>query len=291
MSGRFRFNSLAIIALAVLFYLFFMAAKHDPALSAVNAFAEDPYDAIGTFGIQAAAFLGILSLIRAFRPHPGGTPSDERKVFLARTQMLAVLAVVITLVSDGVAMLRYMSMWTGSPGGAELAALLGGLAFLAIVVGALVYRNAQETHLEAMPNPSKKSMIVSLAAILILAFYPESIRQSTFGALFTVLVGAVLLFAPLWAFGMSLVPHPTEPQPDEAAASYGWLKRSNRQLGFVALLGVLMGLVFVLGESTEAGAGPHLSGLAFAASVYIGLETAGLLIGYAFLRKSLGLFQ
>jgi hypothetical protein len=145
--------------------------------------------------------------------------------------------------------------------------------------------------LQTIPNLWKRAAIVSLAAVAILAFYPENLRQSTVGELFTVIVGAILLFAPMWAFGMSLVPYQTEVKQHEAITLSDWLNRYKYQIGFVILLGILMGLFFVLGESTEGGGGPRLPRFAFVASVYIGLETAGLLIGYSFMRKPLGFFH
>jgi hypothetical protein len=62
------------------------------------------------------------------------------------------------------------------------------------------------------------------------------------------------------------------------------------QLAFVVALGIVMGLLFVLGESTEEGARLPLARLAFVASVYVFLESAGVLIGYLFLKEPLGLF-
>ena len=121
MPGKFKINTLSILALSALFYFFFMTAKHDPALSAANAFAEDPYDAVGSFAIQAAALIGVLSALRAFRPYRRGPPTDEQKILLARTQILAALAVIVTLASDIVAMARYPSLWIGPPGGYRLA--------------------------------------------------------------------------------------------------------------------------------------------------------------------------
>lgn len=47
--------------------------------------------------------------------------------------------------------------------------------------------------------------------------------QSTPGALFTVIVGAILLFAPMWALGMRLVPYQTELKEQGAIALFGWL--------------------------------------------------------------------
>jgi hypothetical protein len=287
MPNKLRINALSIAALAVLFCIFFMTAKHDPALSAVNAFAEDPYDAIGSFGIQAAAFLGILSLIRAFRPYRAGTLTDEQSALLGRTLMLAVLAVAVTVAGDIVAMVRYPSLWIGSRDGSELGALVCGLALLTVVAGATVYRSVREINLEPMPILLKRAVIVSLAAAVLLAFYPDGVRQSTLGALFTVIAGAIFLFAPMWALGLSLVPYPAEVKRNGAITL--WTKLSKYHVGFVVLLGILMGLFLVFAESMEGGGGPNIPRFAFVASVYIGLETAGLLIGYGFLRKPLGL--
>jgi hypothetical protein len=285
---KFRINALIIAALAALFYFFFMTAKHDPALSAVNAFADDPYDAIGSFGVQAAAFLGLLSLVRGFWPYRAGTLLDEQEVLLVRTQLLAVLAVVVTLGGDVVAMARYPSLWIASRAGCELAALLGALALLAAVAGALARRSSRGIGLPAIPNLWKRATIVCLAAAIILAFYPDDLRQSTLGGLFTVIAGATLLFAPMWAVGTALVPYHTEPRQHEPNSLSSWLHLYKYQLAFVAALGILMGLLFVLGESTEGGTRLSLARLAFVASVYVFLESAGVLIGYSFLREPLG---
>jgi len=291
MSNKLRVNALITLALAILFYLFFMTSKHNPSLSPVNAFAEDPYDAVGSFGVHAAVLLGMLSIIRAFRPYRANAPSDEQKLLLGRTQMLAVLAVAVTLTSDVVAMARYLSLWINSPDGHLLAALLGGLASLTLLAGVLVHRSLQGITLQVRPIVWKRAVMVSSAAIVILAIYPTKVTESTPGALLTVIVGALLLFAPMWALGIALVPYQTEGQLQGAMNRFRWLRQYKYQVMLVILLGVLLGLFLVLGESTEGGAAPHLTGLAFIALVYIGLETSAILIGYGFLRKPLGLFR
>jgi len=55
------------------------------------------------------------------------------------------------------------------------------------------------------------------------------------------------------------------------------------------LVGIVAGLIIVLAESTEGGAPLGLARLAFVGSVYVGLETAALLLGYLFLSMPLGL--
>jgi len=45
---KYKIDSLCVFILGALFYIFFMHAKHDPALSKANAFADDPCDAVGS---------------------------------------------------------------------------------------------------------------------------------------------------------------------------------------------------------------------------------------------------
>jgi hypothetical protein len=66
----------------VSFYLFFQTSKHNPALSSVNAFADDPYDAVGSFGVQFALFTALLSLVRAFRPYQSDEALDGQELLL-----------------------------------------------------------------------------------------------------------------------------------------------------------------------------------------------------------------
>jgi hypothetical protein len=282
---------LLVVALTALFYLFFMASKHDPSLSAANAFAEDPYDAVGSFGIQTAAFLAALSIVRAFLLNRGTTLTGERNAFLIRTQLLAVLAVAVTLVDDLVAMLRNLSIWMGRPEGYYLAMLLACLLTLALHVGAAVFRSVRETGSRPTAAGWKRAAAISIIAIAVLSFYPDKLPQNIPGELFTVIVGAVLLFAPMWALGAAFIPCQSETKQSEWVTQSGWSGRSKYQLAFVMLLGLMMGLFLFLAESTERSGGPTVAPPVFVGLVYVGLETTGILIGYAFLNRPVGLFR
>ena len=289
MPPRFKINALLAFLLALLFYFFFMHTKHDAALSAVNAFAEDPYDAVGSFGIQAAFFCGVVCLIRAFRPQGSEGASLERKVFVMRAQMAAVLAVGVTLVSDAVGAARHPSLWLGSAAGHRLIFLLGGMAILTVMTGALVRRAAREMTLSNLANDWKKAAVISLAAAVVLAFYPENLRRHFLGELLTILAGAALLFVSIWAWAVALIPFRTvEKQNEGAAAPVSWAHKY--QWFIVAGAGILVGLFFVAGEASEGTGIPHAK-LALVVSVYLGLEIAGVLIGYSFLGGPLGLFR
>src|SRR5215471_1882328 len=129
-----KVSALLTFGLAILLFPFFEICKHDPALSLVNAFAEDPYDAVGSFGIQLAPFLSLLALLRAFRPYQSEKTPDHQQVLFARSAYFSCLSVALTLGGDIIAMTRHPSLWLGVSAGYLLAALLGGMALLTALV-------------------------------------------------------------------------------------------------------------------------------------------------------------
>lgn len=285
---KFKITSLLICALAVLFYVFFMHAKHDPVLSKVNAFADDPYDAVGSFGIQAAIFLGILSLVRAFRTQRPGTASAERERSVLLAQTAAILSVGVTLAADAVAMLRHSSLWIGSSAGYRLAVFVAGMAVPTIAIGFWTHHNALAGEWKTSSSAWTRAGLVSILIALALLLYPGNFRRGLIGVLFTALIGTVFLFAPVWAWTTALVPDTA--RPHEQVSTSREFNRTRYHWAIVILAGVLIGLFFVAGEASE-GSGIPRSRLALVISAYIGLETAGLMIGYGFLGKPLGLFR
>jgi hypothetical protein len=281
-------RTLAVVVLAVLFLLFFNITKHTPALEAVCPFENDPYDAIGSTGIQAAIVFAAVAVFRAFRAPVPNAPSVARRLLLGRTELAAVLAVLITLLGDVVAMVRHPTVWIGSVAGYQLAALVSGLLVLSLVMAALVVRAAPPG---AAPNRSSRrirAVVVSLVAVLALGLYPEQLRNDTalHGAVLTALLGAVLLYVPLWAVVTGLIPAPNE---DQYSSVPRWLAEHTYVLVGVVLLGLAVGLA-VFGREGVAEGFPH-SGVKVlhAALVYMGLEAAGVLIGFLVLCRPLGL--
>jgi hypothetical protein len=126
-----------------------------------------------------------------------------------------------------------------------------------------------------------------LAAVLVV--YPEALRTSIAGELFTVLVGVLLLFAPMRFLLLALVPDPA-PAPIEPADSGRFVPPWLPWAG-VSVAGIVAGLLLVSAEMIGASGDstPPVPRLLLVASVYVGLEVAGLLIGYAMLRGPVGL--
>lgn len=239
------------------------------------------------FGIQAAAFLGILCLLRAFRG--SHRYADPRGLFLLRAQMAAILSVAVTLAADALAMLRYPSVWMGVPAGSKLIELLAEMAVPTIAIGFWVHRNSIIDGWPASRDTWIRTVVVSVFIVLVLLLYPEHFRRGLIGVLLTAFAGTVVLFLALWAWTTALVPDQPDPSNPERTTSRS-RARKKYAWGLVILVGVLIGLFFVAGEASEGTGIPH-SRLALVISAYVGLETAGVMIGYALLRKPLGLFR
>jgi hypothetical protein len=276
-------TTLLSAALAAVFYLFFMFAKHDPRLSTVAPFLNDPYDAIGSFAAIASALFVILALARTWWPYRK-QPTEAQHVFLGRTHLAIALAALITLVSDLVAMVRHPSLWLGTPYAGELVALLGGMALADVVVIYVVRRLARNSRLP-MRRRWPAAVALTGAATFVLAVYPEGLIQTMLGHLVTIGVGALLLFAPLSALDTALLPVVVdEPiRPARWRSAYAWL--------LVVALALGIGLLVFLAETHEGGIqGAPLGRVATLFAVLVGIGVYGIVLGYACLRKPLGLW-
>ncbi len=322
-----KVSALLAIGLAILFFLFFEICNHAPIFSQVDVFTEDPYDSVGSFGIQLASLMALLALLRAFRPYPSEKTRDRQLVLFARTAYFSCLAVAVTLGADTIAMIRHSSLWVGVEGGYLLAALLAGMIILTALVFLSISYATRPLPLHSPLQRWIKASAFSLAGILLLALYPEKLRQSIAGEILTIAVGIIFLFGFVWALGTAISPSldpPFEDVIDDLVITYQWQKAradpSNALLALdsmleklltlsllrsilhwlnprrhswniVILLGVLMGIALLLADLIAEGGQPQLGRLALVATIFISVEFVGVLVGYALLAKPIGLFR
>ncbi|HLJ32880.1 MAG TPA: hypothetical protein VKU38_04475, partial [Ktedonobacteraceae bacterium] len=321
MPKQYKVNASLTLLLAVLFYLFWQICKQQSALAHVATFTEDPYDAVGSFGTQLALFTALLSVVRAFRPYQSGM-IGSRQVLYVRGAYLTCLSVAVTLGADVVAMLRYPSVWIGLPAGFILATLVGGMALLTALVGWHIHHIAHESIGSTAHNGWVRAIVISLLGAIICALYPQNWHESipvgglwTGFILFTAILGMVIFFASVWAWETTISPSretPDEDFIDDLAVLYRWFKAHTGYLGVllipfekvlgssllrpvvnwlnprkdrwygIALIGILIGLVFALGEG-------HLHPPTGILIVFASIECLGVLLGYAFFVLPLGL--
>jgi hypothetical protein len=281
-------NALIVFGLAILFWWSFMFAKHDPRLRSIIPFGDDPYDAVGSFGTIAGMLIALLSLVRAFRPYRKQPPTKAQCVYLVRSQEAVVLAVLLTLLADTVALARHPSLWARAVSGRELIVLLGCVAVIALGVESLV-RNSQQQMADTRSTPWGRAIFTALLATFVLAVYPEQLIQRTGTHLLTIVIGAFVLFAPMRVLLTSLVPYKRDEGLTAAVPKGARILKPWHRWGIVVVVGLLIGAFAFLGEMSEDGGAMPLTRLLFVASVFVGLGLAGLLIAYAFLGSPLGL--
>jgi len=322
---RLKLAALLVFGLSILFYSFFDYCKHAPALGAANPFAEDPYDAVGSFGIQLAFVSGLLTLLRAFRPYPEKKGPTGQVVMLLRSGTVALFSVGVTLAADAVGLGRAVIASGSIPAEVPLAALVGGMTLVTLAVGWIFMRVAQSVEVPSAQHAWGRAVIISGLAILILAFYPLPWRDSGVpGGIFTALAGTALLFVTVWGISTAIFPvektkyedifsdlaaifQPTFRRFGHAAglltwgeklAAFpsvhrlvGWLNPRRHRWNLVILAAVAMGLILVLFEAVAEGLSPNLGRVLLVVGVYVSLEVAGVVLGYLLLGEYLGIFR
>ncbi len=320
MPTSLRWHAIGLAALAAVFLLFFFASKHDPSWARVNPFAEDPYDAVGSFSFQFVLLMAALSLLRAFRPYPAGVSLHRQARVVACGLLAGLLAVVITCLVDVIAMGRHSEMWMGSSAGYRLAVAVLGIFLWATLSAALLVRTIPSVGRTS--HGWRASVVILLFCVSVAAWYPETARKNFYGELFTVLVGAVILFVPLRFLVKAFIGTGDGPRFDllddlaslwnavesrtpslrrffdlvsrnfTPAAKWIASQLRNRRAYpslLVALTGLVIGTFLVSQEMNGDGPVP-LGKIVTVAAVYIGLETTAIALGYALLSGPLALF-
>jgi hypothetical protein len=278
MNSPHRTSALLVCGLSLVFSYAFFLLKHHPAFRDIIPFADDPYDAVGSFALIAANFLAAISLARVFLPQFVGRTASS--LYISRTQAAVALCILMTVSTDATAMLRHVPKWKGAPGAPAMLAILLCLSAASLAMLLSICRSSRP------PNPSRWTIAfaVFVGALLCLRFYPEALGDSILTHLVTIDFAGLLLFAPVTCFVMVLLPgEPSTLTLPPASRRPPAVPRWT----IVALLGLSVGLAAFAAEVREPGSVPA-GRFILVGSVYGYCGLSSLLIAYTFLRKPLG---
>ncbi len=262
-ANRRIFGVTAMIAFAALaFGVFFQTAKRQP-FSDINPFAEDPYDAVGSFAVQGAALIGLLSFGRAVRWRSDSTQAPKARLIL-RGNALVLCAISAALLADAVAMFLHPLVY--SPWADLLRAGLAAMSALTLVCILALVVVLSNTPTAAAPRDLTPAdgiddvwSLVCLPVLRARRFLPAGFVRS------------VARFSSDWLF-----------------ARIPWLNPRAHPWRFAAALGVLVGAGLVLVQLQE-GLPPSLeAGLLVIGIFFLG-ELAATLLGFAIFGGYLGL--
>jgi hypothetical protein len=290
----------------------------------VNPFAEDPYDAVGSFGVQLGFACSILAVLRAFLTDLRTESLYNRYTYTIRAMAVSQLAIIVTMLGDFVALARYSSMWNHSFEGTVLISFTAGMFLFALGFCLYLIRLAKRRDVCSKSPLHPRQTVLVLIGLSLLVMYPGGWRDGAAGGIFTAMVGMVFLFYSVALLSKAMFPCPDIPEKDlidDLAGIYLILKPRSGYLGriissieegagsstlrrmvdlfnprkqewnFLALiaipLGSILALVEIFGEGFPGGIGHAL----LIAIVYVVLESAGVFLGYALLRRFLGLIR
>ena len=194
------------------------------------------------------------------------------------------LAVLLTLLADAVAMARHPSQWLTAASVRELLLLLGGLLAVTLGVQWLI-RKSQERE----PIRWGRAFVTGLLATCVLAVYPEQLIHRIDTHLLTVVVGDLVLFGSMRVLLTAIFPYRRDEQQSVPISGGNTVFSSWRTWVMVVAVGLLIGAFAFGGEMREGAGSMPVSRWVFVASVFLGLGLAGIAIAYAFLATPLGL--
>ncbi len=267
--------ALLTFAASLIFWAFFQISK-SPNFAAVNPFAEDPVDAIGSIAVQVACAVSVLTLARAAQVSRAPIAPTYKGRLILRGNFIALLAIGVTLAADAFMELQH-PIWDTSIWGQLLVAGLGTVALIACAAGLITAAAARR-----------------LSATRALEWPPLSQAGSLDEALGDLWALALMILA--W-FGHRL-PWLSRPirwlenlgnRLFEWLMSWPWIGPRSHPWRFCTSVGLLIGIGLALAHALEEGPSINLALAALASAIFVGVELVAVLIGYLALGGFLGL--
>ena len=240
----------------VAFCLFFQVNKGGP-FRDVNPFGVDPYDAVGSFAIQVALLVGLLTSARALRVR--AEPAQAAKTgLILRGNAMVLGAIWITQIADAIAV--RLDLLPPSPWGNLLRV---ELALACSVALALASRRVQVHSVPCDLTPAD-----ALGDLWALVRMP--------------VMKCAAILPPAWVASVQRF------DSDRLFARLTWLNARLHLWRFAAALGLLVGMGLALAQLRD-GLPPSLAVGLLVAGIFISAEFVAMLAAAALLGSFLGL--
>ena len=253
-----------ITFVAIVFYLFFQINKGGP-FRDINSFGEDPYDAIGSFAIQGALLIGILTYARALRLRDAPSQATKTRLIL-RGNVLVLFAILVTLIADVIA--EIARPFPPSNWGSVLLVELGLMFLLALI--SVIALTVVFARIQTVIPPRDLTPADGIDDLWTLVRVPVT-KASAAISVPRAFVEWVERFNSDWLF-----------------ARVQWLSPRTHPWRFAGALGLLVGIGLTLAQLQE-GLPPSLKIGLLVAGIFISAEFGATLVGFALLGGYLGL--
>jgi hypothetical protein len=269
-----RATLLTFIA-SLIFWAFFQISK-TPDLAAVNPFAEDPVDAIGSIAVQVAFAVSLLTLARAVQMSRAQTAPANKSRLIVRGNSVALLAIAVTLGADGLMELRHPT-WNESIWGLLLFAGLVTVALITCAAALITVGAARRSKAERTTEQPSVDAAGSLGEALddlwslvrvILSWFAQSLPW----------LGRPLRWID--SLGTRLF---------EWMINWPYIGPRSHPWRFCAAVALAAGVALAVAHGLEEGPPGNLVLAVTVSSIFIGVEFVAVLAGYLALGGFLGL--
>ena len=257
------------------FAAFFQLSK-SPVFSAVNPFADDPVDAIGSIAVQVAFAVSVLTLARAVRFKPDAPDSYRRGRLILRGNSVALSAIAITLLADATMEIQ-QPMWGASIWGQLLVIGLAVVAVLACVAGLATFKAMAPMRILRADASTLPNTTDALAEAL------DDLWALACAALAWFSRNIILLRRPI---------HWVEKIGDAALdliTNMPWIGARKHPWRFCGLAGLCVGIAVSGLHGLEEGAPANLALAIFVTALFIMIEFVAVLAGFLVLGGFLGI--
>jgi hypothetical protein len=263
----------------VAFYVLFQLSKLQ-AISAVNPFANDPYDAVGSIAVQVALAVGLLTLARLVRHKTDNVIPENRLRLILRGLLVTLTAIVLTISTDLVAVLQHPIPLDRSTPAMALLAGLGLLSMLTLAAAVAFADTVRGWRAAGYASGAGEAWNDAGALGEVLADFwalAEAAAQW--------LVGWLPVLAPLWQLADRLVRWVGR----QWTTRVPWLNPQTHPWRFFSLVALGAGIALALAQGIGEGLPSNPALTLKVAALFIGIEFTAALLGFLVLGGFLGL--
>lgn len=195
-------NSAVVLALVILFIVRARSLVH----LRIAALQQDPCDAVRVFTSISIVLIAFAFVVRGFRQKGTADTLMLRKIYVMRSQQTIIIAIVLVLIAEIIALARHPAMWVGTTSSSEIIEWLGILTVGGIAAQLLaIERQRSQTHTE--PIRFTRVGFIILAAVVALAICPEwpLAYNSATAHILTVALGGFVVLLSMRFLAMELV--------------------------------------------------------------------------------------
>lgn len=204
--NNYRLNSAVVFLLSLFFFWFFFFCKHYYLFANVITFNDDPYDAVGSIGIQVSFFAASLSLIRTFVSYIKRKLAEDQIILILRGNLVALLSIEVTMISNLTSLVRYIDKWIKNSMGITLVILVFSFLLLTIIIHFWSFLLVRKINIPFIHRHSYIKILWPISGFIILFFYPIILRESIIGAIFTACFGMILQITIVKSLSLLMLP-------------------------------------------------------------------------------------